>query len=77
MNKIPNRYRMMVFAVIMSLCTAMTVSGVITWIHVDQWKEFLSQWQAAFLLAWPIVFLCILITGPAINRLVNTIVEQG
>ena len=80
-NKIAFRYRTLLFAFIMSASTAMIVSGIIIFTHTKSpthflAQTFLKQWLGAFLTAWPIVFIAILIIAPMVNRLLNLIVEE-
>ena len=85
-HKIAFRYRTLLFAFIMSASTAMIVSGIIIFTHTKSHTHFiglnflepnfLKQWLGAFLTAWPIVFIAILIIAPMVNRLLNLIVEE-
>lgn len=75
-NKIPLRYRTVLFAFIMSASTAMIVSGIIIFMHSKPHTPFIAQWFGAFLTAWPIVFVAILIIAPLVNRLLNRIVDN-
>ncbi|MBX9676076.1 MAG: DUF2798 domain-containing protein [Methylotenera sp.] len=75
-NKIAYRYRTMLFAFIMSACTAMIVSGIIIFMHIKSHVHFLEKWLGAFVTAWPIVFIAILIIAPLVNKLLNLFVED-
>ena len=75
-RKIAFRYRTLLFALIMSASTAMIVSGIIIFMHTKPHAPFIRQWLGAFLTAWPIVFIAILIIAPMVNRLLNLIVEE-
>lgn len=73
-NKVAYRYRTVLFAAIMSASTAFIVSGIIMFIHAK--SHFVSQWLGAFVTAWPIVFIAILIIAPMVNKLLNMFVEN-
>ncbi len=74
--KISSRYRLVVFAFLMSFNTALIVSGVITFINTPSTKIFLNKWLSNFILGWPLVFLSIIFIGPMVNRLVNLLVTD-
>jgi Protein of unknown function (DUF2798) len=75
-NKIANRYRTVIFALIMSACTALIVSGMIIYLRIQPHGDFIKMWLSAFITAWPIVFITILIIAPLVNKLLNFIVED-
>jgi hypothetical protein len=75
-NKIAYRYRTVLFAFIMSASTAMIVSGIIIFTHAKSHAHFIAQWLGAFITAWPIVFIAILIIAPLVNKLLNLFVED-
>jgi hypothetical protein len=74
--KIPYRYRTLLFALIMSASTALIVSGVIIYLRLQPHVDFIKVWLGAFITAWPIVFVAILIIAPLVNKLLNLIVED-
>lgn len=75
-NKIAYRYRMVLFALIMSSSTALIVSGIIIYLHSAPHTRFMMKWLTAFVIAWPIVFIAILIIAPLVNKLLNLFVEE-
>jgi hypothetical protein len=75
-NKIAYRYRTVLFAFMMSASTALIVSGVIIFLRVQPHADFVQIWLSAFITAWPIVFVAILIIAPLVNKLLNLFVEQ-
>ena len=75
-SKIANRYRTVLFALIMSASTALIVSGIIIYLRVQPQTHFIQIWLGAFITAWPIVFIAILIIAPLVNKLLNLIVED-
>ncbi len=74
--KISSRYRVFVFAFLMSFNTALIVSGVITFINTPSARIFLDKWSSNFILGWPLVFLSIIFIGPLVNELVNMLVKD-
>jgi len=75
-NKIAYRYRAILFALVMSANTALIVSGIIIYLHSASHTRFMMKWLTAFITAWPIVFVAILIIAPLVNRLLNLFVEE-
>lgn len=73
---VPSRYRHVVFAVVMSFITTLIVSGVITTSHAGLDNQYVDHWMKGFLVAWPIVFVVILVIAPLVSRFVNAIVEE-
>ena len=71
MIKLQNRYRGVLFALIMSCCTACIVSGVINFMHSESMLRFMYTWAKGFITAWPIVFIAILTIAPLVNRLLD------
>ena len=76
MVSISKKNEKIVFALLMSFSTALVVSGFITFIHGVQKNSFTEVWLLSFLVAWPIVFLSILIVAPQIYKLLNIIVKK-
>ncbi len=75
-SKIAYRYRSVLFALIMSASTALIVSGIIIFLRIQPHTGFIQVWLEAFITAWPIVFVAILIIAPLVNKLLNLIVED-
>ena len=74
--KIAYRYRTALFALMMSASTALIVSGIIIFLRIQPQTDFIKVWLGAFVTAWPIVFVAILIIAPLVNRLLNLFVEN-
>jgi len=74
--KLANRYRSILFALIMSCSTALIVSGVIIYLQHDSKSNFLMKWLGAFITAWPIVFVAILVVAPIVNKALDRFVES-
>lgn len=75
-RKIAYRYRTVLFALLMSCSTALIVSGIIIYLHSESHASFMALWLGAFMTAWPIVFVAILIIAPVVNKLLDLVVED-
>jgi hypothetical protein len=73
--KLSHRYRTIFFAFIMSLSTAIIVSGTIIYFNTELNDDFLLQWLSAFVSAWPIVFVSILVVAPLVNKILDVFIE--
>ena len=73
--KIAYRYRTVLFALMMSASTALIVSGIIIFLRTQPQTHFIKLWFGAFITAWPIVFIAILVIAPAVNKFLNLFVE--
>jgi len=76
-KKIPFRYRVYCFAFIMSFFTSMIVSATVIGLRFGLSAKFMQIWPSSFVIAWPIVFISILIIAPRVNKLLNAIVESA
>ncbi|MEO7344338.1 MAG: DUF2798 domain-containing protein, partial [Methylotenera sp.] len=76
-TKIAYRYRTVLFALIMSCSTALIVSGIIIFTRMESHIDFIKQWLSAFITAWPIVFVAILLIAPMVNKLLNLLVRTN
>ena len=54
----------------------MIVSGIVIYLHLASKVHFIAQWLGAFITAWPIVFIAILLIAPLVNKLLNLFVED-
>jgi hypothetical protein len=75
-NKVAYRYRVYLFALVMSANTALIVPGIIIYLHSTPNTRLMMKWLTAFVTAWPIVFVAILIIAPLVNRFLNLFVEE-
>lgn len=75
-KKIPVRYRVYCFALVMSFFTSMIVSATVIGWRTGTLEVFLHSWPSSFAIAWPIVFVAILIIAPLVNKLLNVFVEN-
>lgn len=75
--KLANSYRPILFASIMSCSTALIVSGTIIYLQSESKINFMLKWMNAFITAWPIVFVAILVIAPIVNMLLDQFVESN
>ncbi len=73
---VSRRYRHVLFAGIMSFVMTLIVSGVITAAQAGMDTEYVDRWMKGFFVAWPLVFIVILVIAPLVSRFVNAIVEE-
>ena len=76
-KRISYRYRIILFALIMSCSTAMIVSAIIIYLHGASHTAFIKAWLTAFVMAWPVVFVAILVIAPQVDRFLNMFVEEN
>jgi len=75
-TKAQNRNRGLLFALIMSCCTAFIVSGVIIFLHSESNTDLMHKWAKGFITAWPIVLFAILTIAPLVNKLLDVLFDE-
>ncbi|MFL9608579.1 DUF2798 domain-containing protein [Methylobacillus sp. Pita2] len=75
-RRLHSRYRKPLFAFVMSAVTSLIVSAVILALRGMPAPLFLHQWAHAFITAWPVVFLSIILIAPRIDCLLDRVVER-
>ncbi|HSI46601.1 MAG TPA: DUF2798 domain-containing protein [Methylophilus sp.] len=68
--------RQLLFAALMSLVTVNIVSISILLINHVPKAQLLEKWLTSIIVAWPIVFLSILMVAPRLLRLVERLVKD-
>jgi hypothetical protein len=76
-KKIPFRYRVYCFALVMSFFTSMIVSATVIGLRTGLTAKFIQIWPSSFGIAWPVVFIAILIIAPLVNKLLNVLIEPA
>ena len=76
-RRLPGRYRKPLFAFAMSASTALLVSAVILLLRGVAADDFVRQWGKAFIMAWPVVFIAIILLAPLIERGLDWVVEKS
>ena len=64
------------FAALMSLVTVNIVCLAILLINHVASHQFFDKWLQSVLLAWPIVFVCILLIAPLLLRLLDHLLPE-
>ena len=72
---ISERYKTIIFAILMSLVTSSVVSSIVVVSTRQTFESFFYFWTPSFLKSWPIVFILILIFVPFINKILNTLFD--
>lgn len=75
-NKLPLRYRAVLFALVMSCFTSMIVSATIIGFRTGSYVQFFKVWPSSVAIAWPIVFVAILVIAPLVNKFLDLFVER-
>lgn len=68
------RFAPLVFAILMSLYMVSGMTFVITWVNTGLGGDFMLRWGKAFVIAWPVAFILILVGAPRFRRLVESLV---
>ena len=68
---ISEKYRGIIFAILMSSVTSSVVSSVVVIVTKQGTEDFFDFWIPSFFRSWPIVFILILTFVPLINRVIN------
>lgn len=68
------RFAPLAFAILMSLYMVSGMTFVITWVNTGLAGDFTLRWGKAFVIAWPVAFILILIGAPRFRRLVERLV---
>jgi hypothetical protein len=55
----------------------MIVSATVISLRTSTLEGFLHIWPSSFAIAWPIVFVAILIIAPLVNKLLNVFIEPA
>ncbi len=74
---VSRRYQHVLFAGVMSFVTTLIVSGVITASQAGMEAQYVDRWMKGFFVAWPLVFIVILVIAPLVSRFVEAIVEEA
>ncbi|WP_409523146.1 DUF2798 domain-containing protein [Nitrincola sp. MINF-07-Sa-05] len=70
------RYTRLVFTVLMSFYMVSIMTLVITLVNTGFETGVLLRWLKAFIVAWPIAFMLILVGAPKLQQLSTKLVRQ-
>ncbi|HEY8119463.1 MAG TPA: DUF2798 domain-containing protein [Methylophilaceae bacterium] len=60
----------------MSFTTAFILSGALSYLHAPPGAFIMKNWFNAFITAWPLVFISIMVIAPLVDKFINLIVED-
>lgn len=69
--------RKLLFAMLMSLVTVNIVSLSILSMQPVPMDRLLEKWLTSIIVAWPIVFICILLIAPSLLRLTEWLIKDN
>jgi hypothetical protein len=55
----------------------MIVSATVIALRTGLTTKFIQIWPSSFVIAWPVVFIAILIIAPLVNKLLNVLIEPS
>lgn len=71
------RHQRFVFTFLMSIYMVSIMTLVITAVNTGLTDEFMLRWLKAFVVAWPIAFVLILVGGPILQKLTGKLIRQA
>ncbi len=74
--RISRRHADSLFALLMSLSMAFIMTGIITFLNTGYDMHFVARWLHAFVIAWPIAFVCIRLLAGRVRGLANHIASH-
>jgi hypothetical protein len=74
--KFSQRHAPTLFAVVMSLIMTVVLTCFVTFMNTGAGNGFTLRWLRAFLLAWPVAFICIMLFANKVRRVVTLLTVQ-
>ncbi|MDB5794332.1 MAG: hypothetical protein JWR25_711 [Noviherbaspirillum sp.] len=74
--KFSQRHAPVLFAVVMSLIMTVILTCFVTFMNTGMGNGFMLRWLRAFLLAWPVAFICIMLFANKVRRVVTLLTAQ-
>lgn len=71
------RYQRLVFTFLMSVYMVFIMTFVITLVNTGFVDGFALRWLKAFVVAWPIAFVLILMGAPQLQKLAGKLIKQA
>ncbi|MDC8756758.1 DUF2798 domain-containing protein [Janthinobacterium fluminis] len=65
-----------IFAFLMSLTMTTLMSLWVTWINIGLPPDFLAKWRHAFMAAWPVAFLAVVLFGPRVQSISQKLLRR-
>jgi hypothetical protein len=76
-RRLPHGAAPFLFGALTSGFMSLLVSGVATWRALGMGDDFVTIWLRAWLSAWPIAFVALLVVAPTVRRIVAALVEPS
>jgi hypothetical protein len=76
MNRLPARYELPLFALLLSGLMSLLVSGVSTVNAVGLNDNFAAKWPTAWLGSWAVAFPAVMVVAPLVRRAVARCVQS-
>lgn len=71
------RYQRLVFTFLMSVYMVFIMTCVITLVNTGLADGFALRWFKAFIVAWPVAFVLILVGAPRLQKLAGKMIKQA
>lgn len=71
------RYQRLIFTFMMSIYMVFIMTFVITLVNTGLSEGFALRWFKAFVVAWPIAFVLILVGAPRLQKLAGKLIRQA
>lgn len=71
------RYQRLVFTLMMSIYMVFIMTFVITLVNTGLADGFVLRWFKAFIVAWPVAFVLILVGAPRLQKLAGKMIKQA
>jgi hypothetical protein len=75
MARLPARYELPLFALLLSGLMSLLVSGVATFNAIGPVAGFTTKWLAAWLGSWAVAFPAVMVVAPLVRRVVARCVQ--
>ncbi len=76
MRKLPAVYAALVFAALMSCVMAFIITCAVTLVNTGAGAGFIARWLHAFVIAWPLACVCLLLLRPYVQRLASRLIAS-
>ena len=74
--RVAAKYATQLFAFFMSLAMAFVMTAYITWVNTGLGAGYLGRWGHAFIMAWPVAMICVLLFAGRIRVLVAKLTAE-
>jgi Protein of unknown function (DUF2798) len=71
-----SRYAPQLFALLMSFVMAFIMTAFVTWVNTGLTEGYFARWGHAFISAWPVALICVLLFAGRIRTLVGKLTSE-